>query len=42
MNIIVDKDGNVIQERVIVIEDGATTAIKSDRHYDFGWIVREY
>lgn len=34
-----DEDGNVIKEKVIIIEDGATTCVKEERHYDFGWRV---
>jgi hypothetical protein len=37
ISILVDDKGNVIVERTVVIEDGATTAVKTENHYDIGW-----
>lgn len=42
VNVITDENGNIVEEKLIIIEDGATTAIKSKRHYDIGWIVNTY
>ena len=35
--IVANENGEIIEERVVVITDGATTATKTDNHYDYYW-----
>ena len=37
VSIMADENGNVIVERTVVIEDGATTAVRTGNHYEMGW-----
>ena len=35
--VIIDENGEVIEENKLIIEDGATTTICKERGYEFGW-----
>ena len=35
--IVANENGEIIEEKVVVITDGATTATKTDNHYDYYW-----
>ena len=40
VTIIVDENGNIIEEGRVVIEDGATTAVRKGNRYEYGWDER--
>lgn len=40
VTIIVDENGNIIEEGRVVIEDGATTVVRKGNRYEYGWEER--
>ena len=40
ISIIFDENGEVIEERKVIIQDEATTTLCRPRHYDYGWEVK--
>ena len=41
-SIITNENGDVIEERKVLIEDEATTVLCKPRHYNYGWDLWGY